>query len=73
MKQYGVSFNASSTYLEKYKGWMGQDLAEVNDQENPTLPVPATYIISKEGKIKWVQYDPNYKNRATVDEILNAL
>lgn len=43
-----------------------------DDIEN-MLPVPATYLINKDRKVRYVHYDPNYKNRSTVQDILAAL
>ena len=37
------------------------------------LPVPATYIINKEGVIVWRHFDPDYHERSTVSDILKHL
>jgi len=73
MSNYGVAFNVTDTYKGKFKNWVGVDLAEVNNQEEPLLPVPATYIIGKDMKIKWVHFDPTYKNRSEIKDILEHL
>jgi len=48
-------------------------LKETHSDESQRLPIPATYIIIKEGLITWRQFDPNYKNRSTVKEIIQAI
>ena len=36
------------------------DITKNNNQEKATLPVPATYIIGKDGTIIWRHFDYNY-------------
>ncbi|PKQ60922.1 hypothetical protein BZG02_17390 [Labilibaculum filiforme] len=72
MKQYGVDFVLPEQLQEKYKGY-GIDLAVANGNDTQTLPVPATYVIGKDGIVKYVQYDPDYKNRSNAEEILKHL
>ena len=52
---------------------MNQRIAEYNEKNNKVLPVPATYLIEKDGSISFVHYDPDYKNRSDLDEILKML
>lgn len=72
MKQYGVDFVLEKKLIEKYKEY-GIDLTVSNGNNDQTLPVPATYVIGKDGKVKYVQYDPDYKNRSNAKEILKHL
>lgn len=72
MKQYGVDFVLSEKLQEKYKEY-GIDLKVSNGNNDQLLPVPATYVIGKNGKVKYVQYDPDYKNRSNAKEILKHL
>ena len=72
MKQYGVDFVLSEKLQEKYKEY-GIDLTVSNGNSDQTLPVPATYVIGKDGIVKYVQYDPDYKNRSNAEEILKHL
>lgn len=48
-------------------------LKKSHSDDSQRLPIPATFIISKKGKIVWRQFDPDYKNRSTVKEILDNL
>ncbi len=73
MKNYKVAFEVTEAYQKKIKTFKGQDIAENNGKENATLPVPATYIIRQDGKIIKTFYDPNYKTRASVTDILEHL
>jgi peroxiredoxin len=73
MDDFKVSFDVRKAYQRKIKTVLSADIAEQNDQEEARLPVPATYIVNSHGKIFWRHFDLNYKNRASVKEILEAL
>jgi peroxiredoxin len=73
MKSYDVAFAVDDKTIEKYKGY-GIDFTKVNgDANGANLPVPAIYVISKEGKIVFRHFDKNYTKRASVAEILAHL
>jgi peroxiredoxin len=72
MKDYKVSFAVDEKTIEKYKGY-GIDFDKANGANGANLPVPATYIISKEGKIKYVFFNTDYSKRASVKDILENL
>jgi len=48
-------------------------LQEINGQNDAVLPIPATYLIDTNGKIKYVHFDIDYSKRATVKDILAKL
>ena len=68
MKAYGVNFVMDDQTFTKYKGY-GIDLEANNGNDRHTLPVPATYIIDRSGKIKFVHFDPDYQKRASVKQL----
>lgn len=72
MKAYQVNFMMDEATFTKYKGY-GINLEENNGNIRHTLPVPATYIIDRTGKIKYVHFDPNYQKRASVKLLLSKL
>ncbi|MBA2610761.1 MAG: AhpC/TSA family protein [Bacteroidetes bacterium] len=72
MSAYKVAFALDEKTTEKYKGY-GINLMETNGSNGNNLPVPAVYIINKEGKIIYRYFDVNYKNRVSVSEILKHL
>jgi peroxiredoxin len=72
MKQFGVNIivdDATLSLMRKYK----IDMDNNNGNSDHVLPIPATYIIGKTGKITYVHFDINYKKRASVKELLAAL
>ena len=72
MSAYKVAFELDEQTNEKYKKW-GINLLEKNGTNGNNLPVPAVYIINKEGKITYRYFDVNYKKRVSVSEILSHL
>lgn len=72
MKAYKVDYVMASDMVAKYKTY-GIDLNKSNGNETSTLPVPATYIIDKNGTIKFVHFDKDYKKRASVKEMMQYL
>ena len=73
MKDFDVIFNVTKAYQEKIHSDFSINIAENNGRDAARLPVPATYIINKDGIIVAVQFDPDYKNRASVKWILKNL
>ncbi len=72
MDLYKTTFAIDTATIEKYKKW-NIDLENANGNKDHKLPVPATYVIGKDGIIKYVFFDKDYKKRAAVNDIINAL
>ncbi|MEI6050580.1 MAG: peroxiredoxin-like family protein [Bacteroidota bacterium] len=73
MKDYDVMFNVTKAYQDKILNSGSIDIAKNNGRDAARLPVPATYIINRDGIIVAVQFDPDYQNRATVKWIIRNL
>lgn len=72
MKDYQVNFAVPQATIDRYKNF-GIDFNVVNGGNGANLPVPATYVIGKNGKIKYVFFNPDYRKRASVKEIVSYL
>lgn len=72
MQAYKVNFKVDDKTVEKYKGY-GIDFDKVNGSNGGNLPVPATYIIGKNGLIKQVFFNKDYTKRPSVQQILDNL
>ncbi len=72
MKSYDVAYAVDETTVKNYKGY-GIDFSEVNGSNGAYLPVPAVYVINKKGVIIYKYFDADYRNRASVQDILNHL
>ncbi len=70
---YDVTFKPTSMQLFTYNTILGGKLKKTHSDDSQRLPIPATYIVNQKGIISWRQFDPDYKNRSSVKEILNAL
>ena len=73
MKDYEVAFEVNEVNVPNYYDKVTELVNEYNSETDKVLPVPATYLIGTEGLIEYVQYDPDYKNRSNISEIVNSL
>jgi peroxiredoxin len=73
MSDYDVMFTVTQAYQEKILKSLSIDIAKNNGRDAAHLPVPATYIINKDGIIVAVQFDPDYHSRASVKWIIQNL
>lgn len=71
MNAYKVAFDVNSENVANYLKFTQKKVKEYNEMNNDVLPVPATYIIGKGGKISFVHYDPDYKQRFDIRKILS--
>lgn len=73
MKDYKVAFEVNATNVPNYYDKVTELVNEYNSESEKVLPVPATYLIGADGIIEYVQYDPDYKNRSDISEIVESL
>ncbi|MGH1554781.1 peroxiredoxin-like family protein [Streptomyces sp. L7] len=71
-KQYGLAFDLPDDLAAVYDK-LGFDLQRVNDGHPRTLPLPATYVIDRDGMIRWAFVDTDYTTRAEPADVLAAL
>lgn len=70
---FDVTFTPGGMDRTMYNTFLGANLKEAHSDDSQRLPIPATFVIGKDGKIAWRHFDPDYKKRSTVSEILDAL
>ena len=71
---YDVAFKPDNQTIKKYNKHLNADLENAHSESSTTLlPIPATYIINSSGKIIWRHFDPNYKNRSSMKNIINQI
>lgn len=73
MEAFDVDFRVTDGYQTMIQDKLNASVAETNTMNEAVLPVPATYIIDTDGKIAYRHFDPNYKDRASVEDILENL
>jgi peroxiredoxin len=70
---YDVTFTPETWQLIRYNTELNAKLKESQSDDSQRLPIPATYLINRDGMIVWRHFDPNYRNRSTVKDILDHL
>ena len=72
MKAYDVEFEIPENTITRYRN-AGLDIEKSNGTNGKYLPVPAVYIIDKESIVTYRFFEPDYKKRPSVQDILNNL
>ncbi|WP_185968952.1 peroxiredoxin-like family protein [Carboxylicivirga sp. M1479] len=72
MDAYAVTFTMSKSKFAAYKIY-GININKASGNEDRALPIPATYIISKDGLVIDRHFEKDYKRRMSVKNILKAL
>ncbi len=69
---YGLIMDVHETLRPLYLEW-GLDLPAANQDDSWQLPVPATYVIDRDGTVRAACVDKNYTTRMEPAEIVDAL
>jgi peroxiredoxin len=72
MKSYDVSYAVDSAWTARYLKF-GVDVAMNNGSNGNNLPVPAIYIIDRKGIIVYRFFEPDFRIRPSVAEIIGHL
>lgn len=73
MNAFNVKYEVNDSTTTKFKGYVDNVTKKQNNSGESVLPIPATYIIGRDGTIKWFHFDPNYTKRSSVKDILTNL
>jgi peroxiredoxin len=68
----GISFELTETIRSLYQRF-GHDLPSHNGDGRWSLPMPATYVVDRDGTIAFAAIDPDYRTRAEPAAALEAL
>ena len=71
-KQYKIVFSQSDAVAEVGKK-VGADIAAFNGTGNREIPVPATFIIDRQGIIRFTFANGDYTKRVEPQTLLDAL
>jgi len=71
LRSLNLVFKVEEAVVAEYKN-LGIDLGESQGNFQNELPIPATYLISKERDIIYAFVDADYTNRAKVEDILSV-
>ena len=70
---FDITFRPGSLDRIMYNTFLRANLKNAHSDDSQQLPIPATFVIGQDGKIVWRHFDPDYKKRASVQEIMEAL
>jgi peroxiredoxin len=71
-RSFGIAYDLAEELRPIYAHF-GHDLPDKNGDESWVLPIPATYVIDRDGTIALAFVDVDYRNRLEPAEILTAL
>ncbi len=52
---------------------LGVDLSKFNGDNSWELPMPATFVVARDGLIRWASVDADYTVRPEPDQVLDAV
>ncbi len=70
---FDVLFRANNITRLMYNTVLGAKLKESHSDDSEQLPIPATFIISRDFKVKWRHFNSDYKKRSKISDILENL
>jgi peroxiredoxin len=71
-RKFGIVYEMPKETVELYKS-NGLDVAKYNRMEKAELPLSATYIVNRQGKIVFAFLETDYKKRAEPQMIIETL
>jgi len=73
LKKYRLWFSVPQEIKELYRDKFGINLDKHNGEGRWELPVPATYVLDRQGVVRAGVADPDHTVRMDIEEILSAL
>ncbi len=70
---FDVTFRPTKFERTIYNKILKADLKNVHSNSSQQLPIPATFIIGQDSKIIWRHFDPDYKKRSKVEDIVKNI
>lgn len=71
-KKLGIVFQLPDFLLPYYES-LSIDLTEFNGNEDNMLPIPAVFVVDRNGYIIFRFLDVNYMNRLDIEELIKVL
>ena len=71
-REYGLVFSLPEDLRSVYDGF-GIDLPAANGDQTFELPVPATFVIGRDGSVAWRFVDPDYTHRGDPADVITAI
>ncbi|MDO7172239.1 peroxiredoxin-like family protein [Mariniflexile sp. AS56] len=71
--QYGVAWEVPEFLVEHMRVDRNLDLDIINNGNGSVLPIPATFVIERDGVVTWSYVNVDYRTRSEPDDIIEAL
>ena len=71
--KFGVAWEVPQFMAEHMRVDRQLDLDIINNGNGNILPIPATFVLNKEGRITWRYVDVDYRTRSEPQDIIDAL
>lgn len=71
--QYGIAWKVPEYLLEHMRVGRKLDLETLNNGNGDILPIPATFVIGRDGTVAWRYVDVDYRTRSEPEDIIEAL
>lgn len=69
---FGLAFKVDDATFIKYKGF-GLDLEKASGKTHHALPIPAIYVVSKDGIVTFAHSNPDYRQRLDAKDLLKEI
>ena len=73
---YAMSLNLAiwvGAEMKDYMTSIGRILPDYQGNDSWILPIPATFVVGQDGRIRACFTDPDYRQRMTIEELIKAL
>ena len=70
-RAWGVAYRLAEPVVEQYKT-RGLDLESTQGNTEHVLPVPAVFVVDREGRVAFSHHNPDYRVRLSAEELLDA-
>ncbi|WP_448248446.1 peroxiredoxin-like family protein [Thalassotalea agariperforans] len=71
--QYGIAWEVPEFLVEHMRVDRKLNLETINNGNGSILPIPATFVLSRDGEVIWRYVDVDYRTRSEPDDIIEAL
>ena len=71
--QYGVAWEVPAFLEEHMRVGRKLDLEKINNGNSNILPIPATFIVGRDGVVIWNYVNVDYRTRSEPEDIIKAL
>ena len=73
---YAMSLNLAiwvGAEMKEYMTSIGRNLPDYQGNDSWILPIPATFVVAQDGRVRACFTDPDYRQRMTIEDLIAAL